>query len=746
MKKTIFHLLTIGIIFLASLASAGSLKLTTYIPSPVGAFDRLRLVPRTALGLPCEAGTFYIEAPNLARFCQENGLGNAAWTSFPGVWTQATSAVYPTDTDQVDPTADTVYLGIGTTTPQFKLTLEQDGGILAKGTFGSGATLTTAGAGTRFIWYPRKAALRAGHVTGTAWDDANIGNYSTAMGLDTTASDAHAMAFGDRTTANDLTAVAFGSQTVASGVSSMASGDRSEANGNYSVASGVLSIADGIGSVAIGNTAHANSDYSFAFGNQTVANNTAAFASGNLSQANGVASFATGENTRANGNYSFAAGYNSQALNDYAIATGDRTTANGSGSVAMGSQTAANMNNAVAFGTANTTAGGLYSTAIGSGLTASGPYSLAMGQNNQAIGQYSVALGGTTVSLGDYAVAMGSGTHANGTGSVAMGLTNTASGNFAVATGNNTTAAGDASFVSGLNSQTTATGDYAFASGTNCSSGGQSAVATGSGPGSFTSVTGNYAVSSGSTLTGATGNYSVLLGGSNNASRAEGAVTIGGQYNLASGRYSVAFGTGMQVYNDFSVGFSLNDPGVPVTVYQVNQPNTLCIVGGAGLRVLIGRLTSTAPGYTLEVSGNAAKTSGGQWSTPSDARLKKNIKPITPNFALKKFLKLHPVSFEWKDPKEHGDQTETQIGFIAQDVEKVIPQWVGGTRKGPKTLNVSGIDALTVESLRALRQQLNDVKITYAKIVQKNSERLQQQAKTIETLKQKLEETHEKNK
>jgi carbon monoxide dehydrogenase subunit G len=56
--------------------------------------------------------------------------------------------------------------GIGTLTPEFKLTLDADGGILAKGTYGSGTALTTSGAGTRLIWYPKKAAFRAGQVGG----------------------------------------------------------------------------------------------------------------------------------------------------------------------------------------------------------------------------------------------------------------------------------------------------------------------------------------------------------------------------------------------------------------------------------------------------------------------------------------------------------------------------------------------------------------------------------------------------
>src|SRR5881396_4286107 len=59
-------------------------------------------------------------------------------------------------------------------------------GWAATGTFGSGVIPVT-GAGVRLMWYPRKAALRAGGVSGTQWDDASVGNYSVALGNGTMA-------------------------------------------------------------------------------------------------------------------------------------------------------------------------------------------------------------------------------------------------------------------------------------------------------------------------------------------------------------------------------------------------------------------------------------------------------------------------------------------------------------------------------------------------------------------------------
>ena len=115
-------------------------------------------------------------------------------------------------------------------------------GFVAAGTFGSG-NIGATGNGTRLLWYPRKAAFRAGQVSGTESDDANIGTYSVAMG-DTVA------AIGARS-------VAIGSHNIAGGANSLALGADAWANGANSVAIGTNLIASGNHSVVIGRYAAA---------------------------------------------------------------------------------------------------------------------------------------------------------------------------------------------------------------------------------------------------------------------------------------------------------------------------------------------------------------------------------------------------------------------------------------------------------------------------------------------------------
>lgn len=161
-------------------------------------------------------------------------------------------------------------VGIGTPNPEFKLTLDNDGGILAKGTFGAGEVLTTAGAGTRMIWYPRKAAFRAGQVTGSDWDDANIGNYSIAFGIDTRASGEASFAGGENTAAIGNNSIALGFGSSADDINAIAMGYVAQSLGQNSIALGHESRAEGDYSLSMGWRSHALGNHSIAFGQMMV--------------------------------------------------------------------------------------------------------------------------------------------------------------------------------------------------------------------------------------------------------------------------------------------------------------------------------------------------------------------------------------------------------------------------------------------------------------------------------------------
>ncbi|NQU54684.1 MAG: hypothetical protein HQ522_19350 [Bacteroidetes bacterium] len=107
-------------------------------------------------------------------------------------------------------------VGIGTDNPLARLHVSGNEGVLFAGEFGSGS-IPIEGAGTRLMWYPKKAAFRVGYVDGDLWDDSNIGDNSVAMGYNTKASQTHAISIGNSSAATSYGAISMGSDSWAAG-------------------------------------------------------------------------------------------------------------------------------------------------------------------------------------------------------------------------------------------------------------------------------------------------------------------------------------------------------------------------------------------------------------------------------------------------------------------------------------------------------------------------------------------------
>ena len=170
-------------------------------------------------------------------------------------------------------------VGIGTTTPNAAAMLHVDAGtsttkgLLITGTFNNSATVPNLGAGTRLMFYPGKAAFRAGFVYGTEWNDGFVGPYSVAMGLGTVASGQVSTAMGYETTASGTTSVAMGQNSTASGDNSTAMGNYTTASGSTSVAMGASTVASGSSSTAMGARTTASGYVSTAMGSKVSTNN-----------------------------------------------------------------------------------------------------------------------------------------------------------------------------------------------------------------------------------------------------------------------------------------------------------------------------------------------------------------------------------------------------------------------------------------------------------------------------------------
>lgn len=105
------------------------------------------------------------------------------------------------------------------------------------------------------------------------------------------------------------------------------------------------------------------------------------------------------------------------------------------------------------------------------------------------------------------------------------------------------------------------------------------------------------------------------------------------------------------------------------------------------------------PSHPLQLLSGAHCSSAGVWVNASDRRLKSAIQPIT--YGLKEVLALRPVKYKMK---ESG---ASQVGFIAQEVQEIIPELItgmeGSVEKG-ETLGMS-YGNLTAVLVRAIQTQ-----------------------------------------
>jgi hypothetical protein len=96
-------------------------------------------------------------------------------------------------------------------------------------------------------------------------------------------------------------------------------------------------------------------------------------------------------------------------------------------------------------------------------------------------------------------------------------------------------------------------------------------------------------------------------------------------------------------------------------------------------------------------------------SLVSDKRLKTNIHDL--DNALNKVLALRGISFRWNmtAQKELRLNDRQQIGFVAQEVEQVIPEVVDSTGE-VKSIQYANLVALLVEAVKEQQAQLDDLR------------------------------------
>lgn len=126
----------------------------------------------------------------------------------------------------------------------------------------------------------------------------------------------------------------------------------------------------------------------------------------------------------------------------------------------------------------------------------------------------------------------------------------------------------------------------------------------------------------------------------------------------------------------------------------------------------VGALWAMTPGSLFAANQVGPVGGVGAYVNTSDRRTKSNITPT--DKGLEQILQLVPVSFTRTNPAANSGE---EIGFIAQDVQSVIPEAVwtpaaGDTRHGEEPLmglTAETITALNVNAVKELHQLIQDL-------------------------------------
>lgn len=90
----------------------------------------------------------------------------------------------------------------------------------------------------------------------------------------------------------------------------------------------------------------------------------------------------------------------------------------------------------------------------------------------------------------------------------------------------------------------------------------------------------------------------------------------------------------------------------------------------------------------------------------SDVLAKSNIQKL--NYGLKTIKQLRPVSYNFI--KKNESAKGTQLGLIAQEVEKIMPELVVTDPEGRKLLNYTGIIPVLINAIQELQIEVESLK------------------------------------
>ncbi|MCX6302288.1 MAG: tail fiber domain-containing protein, partial [Bacteroidia bacterium] len=620
----------------------------------------------------------------------------------------------------------------------------------------------------RILWYPLKNAFLTGQVlieltdsvginsTATGYESKAVGDWSQAMGYMAIARGDYSTAIGNNAIAHKDNSFAFGDNAKSSGTNSFSFGKGAVAMASGSYAFGSqgytdemeptrFTIANGSNSFAIGMGAQTNERLAIAIGTDCTASGVRSVALGSGSEATAFGAVALGTASYAYGNYSFAANFHALASGANSVALGDQSEASGYGSLTANIATKAQSYCSFVIGRFNIVSGTTNSWVateplfiIGNGSSASSRANAVtvLKNGNVAIGHNAptqqldlsgqIRIRGGSPAAGEILTSDADGnatwetpaSHTHSSTDITSGTLPVTRGG----TGNSTLTANKVLVGNGTSAVLYPTNLHWD----NANSRLGIADVT---PSFSLDVAGAAQIQQSAWLATSSGNVGIGITSAATKLRVNG--------NLAVGTYDAATANGLAVSGNVGIGTSspsqklhientsgavkilvngssgtssleYNISGTYVGAFGANLDNDyIFIYHGGNVSVKNGMMGigNTNPGQKLDITAGYGRVETGySWLTNSDVRYKKNITELQES--LEKVLNLRGVRFDLADDVDVVDGEGKYIGFIAQELEEVYPEFVVTGENGYKSVAYDKIGPVLVEAIKEQQKHI----------------------------------------
>lgn len=132
---------------------------------------------------------------------------------------------------------------------------------------------------------------------------------------------------------------------------------------------------------------------------------------------------------------------------------------------------------------------------------------------------------------------------------------------------------------------------------------------------------------------------------------------------------------------------------------ELTAIGTVSVISGS---LAVGNISPSATVGRIDASNDVVAFS------TSDERLKINIAPI--HGSMGKVNSISGVEFDWiSNPEIHGNSGH-DVGVIAQEIEKVLPEVVTTRDNGYKAVKYEKIVPLLIEAIKDLQRQIDELK------------------------------------